>query len=109
MAIFEGSLTPNLLKNVCNNSASNNLQQHLVCFVPLKFSHRGSRKYIKNPYAGKKRKAWNKPKKLFPNRWKKKLVISDKHLYYNQKKWINEYDQEKGCITRNSTMMTLIQ
>ena len=47
-------------------------------------------------------------KKLFPNRWKKKLVISDKHSYYNQKKWINEYDKQKGCITRNSTMMTLI-
>ena len=33
------------------------------------------RKYIKNPYPGKKRKAWNKPTKLFPNKWKRKLVV----------------------------------
>ena len=38
--------------------------------------------YIKNPYAGKKRKAWNKPTKPLPNKWKRKLAKSDKGSYY---------------------------
>ena len=37
--------------------------------------------YIKNPYAIKKRKIWNKPTKLFPNKWKRKLVKSNKGSY----------------------------
>ena len=40
------------------------------------------RKYIKNPYAGKKRKAWNKPTKLFPNKWYRKLAKSDIIIIY---------------------------
>ena len=60
------------------------------------FAMNGKRKYIKNPYAGKKRKAWNKPTKPFPNRWKKKLAKFDKALYYNQEKWINEHEYGKG-------------
>ena len=50
------------------------------------------RKYIKNLYKGKKKKAWNKPTKPFPTRWKRKLAKSDKGLYYNQGKWINEHE-----------------
>ena len=30
---------------------------------------------IKNPYAGKKRKVWNKPTKPFPNKCKRELVV----------------------------------
>ena len=43
------------------------------------------RKYIKNPYAGKKRKAWNKPKKSFPNKWQRMLAKSNKGSYYKPK------------------------
>ena len=53
-------------------------------------------KYTKNPYVGKKRKAWNKPTKLFPNKWISKLAKSDKGSYYNQGKWINEHNYGKG-------------
>ena len=53
-------------------------------------------KYIKNPYTGKKIKAWNRPTKLFPNKWKRKLAQSDKDLYYNQGKWINGHKYRKG-------------
>ena len=53
-------------------------------------------KFIKNSYAGKKRKAWNKPTKPFPNKWKRKLAKSDKGSYYNQGKWINEHEYGKG-------------
>ena len=52
-------------------------------------------KFIKNSYAGKK-KAWNKPTKPFPNKWKRKLAKSDKGSYYNQGKWINEHEYGKG-------------
>ena len=41
------------------------------------------RKRIKNTYAGKKRKAWNKPTKPFQNKWKRKLAKSKKGSYYN--------------------------
>ena len=51
---------------------------------------------IKNLYAGKKRKAWNKPTKPFPNKWKSKLAKSNKDLYYNEEKWINEHEYGKG-------------
>ena len=54
------------------------------------------RKYIKNPYAGKKRKAWNKLTTPFPNKWKRKLTKGDKGSYYYQGKWINEYEYGKG-------------
>ena len=54
------------------------------------------RKYIKNPYAGKKRKAWNKLTKPFPNKWQRKLAKSGKGSYYNQGKWINEHGYGKG-------------
>ena len=54
------------------------------------------RKYINNPYAGKKRKAWNKPTKLFPSKWKRDFAKSNKGSYYNQGKWINEYEYGKG-------------
>ena len=54
------------------------------------------RKYITNFYAGKKRKAWNKPTKPFPNKWKRKLAKSDKGSYYNEGKWINEHGYGKG-------------
>ena len=56
----------------------------------LFFAMSDKRKYIKNPYEEKKRKAWNKPTKPFPNKWKKKLAKSDKGLYYNHGKWISE-------------------
>ena len=39
-------------------------------------------KSIKNSYAGKKRKAWNKPKKVFSNKRKRKLAKSDNGSYY---------------------------
>ena len=42
------------------------------------------RKYIKIPYAGKKLKAWKKPTKLLPNKWKRKLTQFDKASCYNQ-------------------------
>ena len=54
------------------------------------------RKYIKNPNAGKKRKAWHKLTTPFPNWRKRKLAISDKGLYHYQGKWINEHEYEKG-------------
>ena len=53
-------------------------------------------KYIKNPYTGKKIKACNRPTKLFPNKWKRKLAQSGKDLYYNQGKWINGHKYRKG-------------
>ena len=53
-------------------------------------------KYIKNSYAGKKRKSWNKSTKSFPNKWKRKLAKSYKGLYYHQGKWINEHEYGKG-------------
>ena len=40
-------------------------------------------KYIKNSSAGKKRKACNKPKKPFLNKWKRKLAKYGKGSYYN--------------------------
>ena len=54
------------------------------------------RKYIKNPYAGKKRKTWNRLKEPFPYKWKRKLAKSDKGSYYNQGTWINEHEYGKG-------------
>ena len=39
------------------------------------------RKHINNPYAGKERKAWNKPTKPFPNKRNRKLAKSDKGSY----------------------------
>ena len=39
------------------------------------------RKDLKNPYEGKKIKAWNKPTKPFRNKWKRKLAKSDKGSY----------------------------
>ena len=54
------------------------------------------RKYIKGFYAGKKRKAWNKPRKPFPYKWKRNLAKSYKSSYYNQRKWINEHKFGKG-------------
>ena len=39
------------------------------------FAMSDKRKYIKHPYAGTKRKAWNKPTKLFLNKRKRKLVV----------------------------------
>ena len=56
------------------------------------FTMSDKRKSIKNPYAGKKRKAYNKPTKPFPNKWKRKLAKSDKGSYHNQGKWINEHE-----------------
>ena len=53
------------------------------------------RKCIKNPYAGKKRKAWNKLTP-FPNKWKRKFAKSDKGSYYHQGKWINVHEYRKG-------------
>ena len=38
--------------------------------------------YKKSSYAGKKRKAWNKPKKPFSNKRKRKLAKSDNGSYY---------------------------
>ena len=60
------------------------------------FAVSDKRKYIKNPYAWKKRKAWNKPTKQFPTNSKMKLAKSDQGSYYNQEKWINEHEYGKG-------------
>ena len=60
------------------------------------FALSGKRKYIKNPYAGKKRKAANTPTKSFSKKWKRRLAKSDKGSYYNQGKWINEHEYGKG-------------
>ena len=60
------------------------------------FAMNDKRKCIENPYAGKKRKAWNKRTKPFPSKWKRKLAKSDKGSYYNQGKWINEHEYGKG-------------
>ena len=60
------------------------------------FAMSDKRKYIKNPYAGKKRKAWNKPTKPFPNKWNRKFNKTNKGSYYNQGKWINEHEYKKG-------------
>ena len=46
------------------------------------FAMSDKRKDIRNPYVGKKRKAWNKPTKPFPNKWKRKLAKSGKGSYY---------------------------
>ena len=50
------------------------------------FAMSDKRKYIKNTYAGKKRKAWNKEVE----------EESDKGSYYNQGKWIIEHEYGKG-------------
>ena len=54
------------------------------------------RKYIKNPYTGKKRETWNKLTTPFPNKWKKKLAKSDRGSHYYLGKWINEHEYGKG-------------
>ena len=56
------------------------------------------RKYIKNPYEGKKRNAWNKPTKSFRNKWKRGLAKSDKSSYCNHKKLVKEYEMEKALL-----------
>ena len=66
------------------------------------------RKYKNNPYAGKKRRTWNKPTEPFPNKWKWKLAKSDKGLNYSQGKWINEHEYRKGqyySITSQKTSL----
>ena len=91
------------------NPEKQNLPQEMVggggwgwCPLPLPFSAAllfvatDKRKYIKKPYAGKKRKTWNKLTKPFPNKWKRKLAKSNKGSYYNQGKWINEHQYGKG-------------
>ena len=40
------------------------------------------KKYIKNSYAGKKEKVWNKPTKPLRNKWNRKLAKSDRDLCY---------------------------
>ena len=65
------------------------------------------RKYIKNPYAGKKRKAFNKPTKPFPSKWKKKLAKSDKRSYDKGNRSMNIV-MEKGGNAMNITVMTLL-
>ena len=62
------------------------------------------RKYIKNPYAGKKRKAWNKPTKPFPSKFKRKLAKERIRTKGNGSMNMNE----RGGITMNIRMMTLI-
>ena len=59
------------------------------------FAMSDKRKYIKNPYAGKK-KALNKPTKQFPVKWKMKLAKSDQGSYYSQGRWLNEHEYGKG-------------
>ena len=58
------------------------------------FAMKDKRKYIKNRYTGRRRKASNKPTKPFPNKWRK-LAKSNKGFYYNQGKWINEHKYGK--------------
>ena len=45
---------------------------------------------------GKRRQTWNKPRKQFPNKWKRKLAKSDEGSYYNQGKCINKHEYGKG-------------
>ena len=54
------------------------------------------RKYIKNPYAGKKRKAWDKLTTSFQNKCKRNLAKSDKGSYCYQGKLINRHKYKKG-------------
>ena len=68
------------------------------------------RKYLKNPYAQKKRKAWNKPTKPFQTSGRESLLNWTKVCITTKgngsmKMYMNI---EKGIITRNITMMTLI-
>ena len=56
------------------------------------FAMSDKRKYIKSPYARKKRKAWNKLAKLFRNRWNRRQGNC------NQGKWINEYEYGKRVV-----------
>ena len=51
--------------------------------------------YIKHPYAGKNRKAWNKQTKPFPSNRKRMVAKSEKNLYYNQGKQIKENEYGK--------------
>ena len=53
------------------------------------------KKYIKKLLRRKEKKTWNKPKKSFSNKWKRKLAKSDKVSYYNQGKQVNEHDYGK--------------
>ena len=64
------------------------------------FAISDTRKSLKNPYAGKKRKTWNKPTKPFLSKWKRKLTKFDKGSYYNQEEWINEHEYGKGRYYR---------
>ena len=64
------------------------------------------RKYIKNPYAGKKRKAWNKLTTPFLNKWKRKLAKSDKVCITTKGNGSMNMNMEKGGVTMNITTMT---
>ena len=60
------------------------------------FATSDKRKHKNYPYAGKKRKTWNKPIKPFPSKWKRKLAKSGKGSFYSQGNWINEHEYGKG-------------
>ena len=63
-------------------------------YVQHTFGVRDKRKYIKNTYTGKKRKAWNKLRKPFSSNIAK--FGKGSYLYYNQGKWINKHEYGKG-------------
>ena len=65
------------------------------------------RKYLKNPFAGKKKKTWNKPTELFPNKWRGSLLnLTKVHITIKGNGSMN-MNMEEG-IKMNITMMTLI-
>ena len=62
----------------------------------------------KNPYTGKKRKAWNKPTKLFQTSGRRSLLnFTNVHIATKGNGSMN-MNMEKDGISMNITMMTLI-
>ena len=71
------------------------------------FAMNDKRKYMKDCCSGKKRKAWNKPAKPFPNKWKRSLLNLIKVRITTKGNGSMNMNMKKGGITMNITMMTL--
>ena len=66
------------------------------------------RKYTKNPYAGKKRKAWNKPTNRFQINGRGSLLNLTKIHIATKGNGSMNMNMEKGGITMNIKMMNLV-
>ena len=77
-----------MLSLLCSFENSATEETHINWFKKLKYFYiqdtllamGDKRKHIKKLYVGKEKKAWNKPTKPSPNKWKRKLAKSNKGL-----------------------------